>query len=206
MNTMVDMNIQLHAIGNIQYYIVEYIETKEMYDNREQNGKYSTLKKKLVMSRNNVNSFTTTTCLTPIRKRFSNSNITTSSQSVGYKNLTVINQSSLNNATLTSSTNQVILPTTNNNNLLKKINSGNENNQIPSSSPLQQKKFNFFIGLIDMTNNISASLNSLTIKDNYIACIIFYFFLLGIAILIIIECILLNKELQNSERLFKLNI
>ena len=57
-----------------------------------------------------------------------------------------------------------------------------------------------------MTNNISASLNSLTIKDNYIAWIIFYFFLLGIAILIIIECILLNKELQNSERLFKLNI
>ena len=202
----VDMNIQLHAIGNIQYYIVEYIETKEMYDNREQNGKYSTLKKKLVMSRNNVHSFTTTTCLTPIRKRFSNSNITTSSQSVGYKNLTVINQSSLNNATLTSSTNQVILPTTNNNNLLKKINSGSENNQIPSSSPLQQKKFNSFIGLIEMTNNISASLNSLTIKDNYIAWIIFYFFLLGIAILIIIECILLNKELQNSERLFKLNI
>lgn len=206
----VDMNIRPSAIGNIQFYLVEYIESKEQFEKREQSGKFSALKKKLVLSRQNLNIYNRQNSgwIRPqmrISKKYISSNLTNSSFSVTSKKDSNNNNTNLNNTNpYNNSTNSFLLTKKSTNPLLRNLNAkADDSPVVTTNSPeINSTKSSF----IDQQPITLISAKPLSQKSNLFNLISIAFFLVGIIILSFIVLTFLNRELQQAKRLFKLNM
>lgn len=206
--SFVDMNIKQNAIGNVQFYLVEYIETKEQFEKREQNGKFSALKKKLVLSRQGLNIYNRQNSgwIKPqakISKKYINSNLTNSSFSVTSKKDSNNNLNMNNTNTYNNATNSFLLSKKNSNPFLKNLNGKTEDSPVmTTNSPEFFTINNFFTD----QQPIIPSSKPLSAKSNLFSLISMVFFLFGVIIFSFIVLTFLNREFQQTKRLFMLNM